>query len=235
MYEVVWNGGPGLTTYTAQRPGAVLIDVKEGDAAQWIELQQYDATHPHRIPGAETDSFPYVTLYDTAYVRQPAYRWAVARLAASWSRVLTYARYGGWPSCHLCGKLIPRYGMGFGTRGGGRNMEGRVHETPRHRAACQSCYVSYRVARGRWAGVDSLTAWRATRPVLTSAERLEHRRAISRASYQRRLARMTPGQLAQRRAAENARYHQMKAARQAALQEIQTVEHGPHGDQGAHD
>lgn len=210
-YDVVWNGGPGLTTVGAQRPGAVIQDVKEGDVVQWIALQQYDAAHPHRVPGRDSDSFAYVVLDDRAYVPQPAYRWAVARLTAQWSRVLRYARYGGWPVCQLCGRAFPQYRRGFA-----HWRESRVHSTTRHAAVCQECYVRWRMARGKWAGIRSFAAWRATQPVLTAAERLNHRRAMARASWARRWARMTPDQQAQHRARALARYHRQKKAARAA-------------------
>lgn len=215
-YDVVWNGGPGLTTVGAQRPGAVIQDVKEGDVVQWIALQQYDAAHPHRVPGRDTDSFAYVVLDDRAYVPQPAYRWAVARLTAQWSRVLRYARYGGWPNCQLCGRAFPQYRRGFHSPGA-HWRESRVHSTTRHAAVCQECYVRWRVARGKWAGIASFAAWRATRTVFTPAERVERRRAREKAAYLRKKAAgtvaLTPDQLDQRRAADRARYHQKRAAR----------------------
>lgn len=222
-YDVVWSGGPGLTTYGAQRPGAVIQDVKEGDVAQWVELQRFNATHPRRVPGIDTDMFGYVTLYDTADTPQFVHRWMVERLAASWSRVLSYARYGGWPYCHLCGHAMPTY-----TGGIYRKVQRghRLCETPRHRAVCQTCYVYYRMARGRWRGIDGFKAWRASRSVLTPEERAAHRRAASIASYRRRKAAMTPDQLTQRRATELARYYRQKAQRAA-----QATSPGPVGAQ----
>lgn len=211
---MVWNGGEGLTTYGAQRPGAVLMDVKEGDVVQWMELQQYDATHPRRVPGIDTDSFAYVVLDDRAYVPQSAYRWAIARLTAQWSRVLAYARYAGWPSCQLCERDMPTYTGAFGK--GAR--ERRHFTTPRHRCVCETCYVRYRMARGRWKGMDGFAKWHATRTVFTPAERVDRRRAREKAAYARKKAAgpvvLTPDQLDRRRAADRARHHQQQARHQ---------------------
>lgn len=164
-YETVWNGGPGLTTVGAQRLNAVLRDQTEGDVSDWI-----DGTPVHTC-----------TVYDVADTPHFVTRWLIVDACKKWDRLVRFARWVPWPTCHFCGQSAERkYALKNHRR---RRSLGRTFYTPYHRSACQSCYVLYRMSRGRW---PAAARWRYLQ--VSAEERLTRRRASRNRYYYRQKA-----------------------------------------------
>lgn len=187
-YETVWSGGEGLTTVGAQRPG-VVVTVRDGYVADWVELVAWRATHKGLVRNFETGGYMSERVLDDtrAGIAQPLYRWLRADTAARWSRTVRYSRMAGWPYCSLCGLWQPLADSRRSFQRSGQN-------TPYHRGVCQSCYVRYRVARHTWPGA---TRWHASRLRLTEAEKADRRRVIQARYDAKRRARRQAARLAQ--------------------------------------
>lgn len=195
-YETVWNGGEGLTTVGAQRPGAVRVDVVGGCVTDWMDVQEWQRAHatigarafPRGLRlgaggltgGAVADR---IVVHDLATTPDRIYRWLETVYAARWSRVLQYSRWVGFPACHLCRHPMPAHTRSTGKRGG--PMAARIFHTPCHRCVCERCYVLYRMARGRWKGAQSLVLYVRLRLPPSGDPRTDRRRALGRAQQRR--------------------------------------------------
>lgn len=125
-YEVVWNGGEGLTTVGAQ-PNRIVI------------------TNHNFTTHTNTQSIDF-----SGSLSEAMHYWLATTYQRRWMRVLTYSRNASWPYCSLCGRASRFYG-----RGQRAGLQMRMHFTAYHRGVCQGCYVRWRMARGRWPGLDA--------------------------------------------------------------------------------
>lgn len=181
-YEVVWSGGEGLTRVGDQRRGCIVQDAWAGDAAEWADNIAWKRTHSVRA-GSDPQQLSHVAdricWYDTAgapteYVAQVIRAIFDRRL----SRMLTKDRRYAWQHCQLCGEVHPQY-----SQNNRKNpYRRRICRTAYHSSVCQSCYVNWRAARGKWAGLPALAAWRKLQPP-TSPEAARRSRLAAYAQY----------------------------------------------------
>lgn len=202
-YETVWNGGEGLTTYGAQRLGAVVPDIVGGCVNDWIEVAEWQRAHPASRGPRSRNLYRHangttggsitsrIAGYDVATTTDALYRWLEEYDARRWSRLVRFAWWVTWPTCELCGRVQDRrrdFAPGLGSR---------AHRTPYHRAVCQSCYVRYRMARGRWKGAAIIRRWVRDR---FGVQTPEERKRRAQVRYARRTAQRRAARLAQRSA-----------------------------------
>lgn len=124
-YEVVWDGGEGLTS-VGEQPQRITIRVCEKGGR--LVMQSVDLS---------------------SGTSEEVHRWLADACQRRWRRTVAYSRNASWPYCSLCGQQAVVYPRGAVSN----RPHVRMFFTAHHRGVCQRCYVRWRMVRGLWPGL----------------------------------------------------------------------------------